>query len=146
MSQVEFYVLEEVSADARLRLACRLAEQAWSDARQVFVLAGSADEARRMDELLWTYRDRSFVPHDLVENGGANPPAVLIGTSPAQAGTRDVLINLGPQVPEGCEQFARIVEPLDADAERRQRGRERYRVYRERGMTPQSHTVSVDER
>jgi len=144
MPRVEFYVLDAVSADARLRLACRLAEEAWAESHQVFVLAGSADEARRMDELLWTYRDRSFVPHDLVENSGPNPPAVLIGTASSQATARDVLVNLAATLPEGCEQFARIVEPLDADAERRQKGRERFRGYRERGMTPESHNVGLD--
>jgi len=141
MAQVEFYVLEEVSADARLRLACRLAERACADAQSVFILASSPDEARRMDDLLWTFRDRSFVPHELVENAGANAPPVLIGTSLAAAPVREVLVNLAPQMPEGCEAFSRILEPLDADEERRRRGRERYRAYRERGLVPASHTI-----
>ena len=141
MARVNFYVLEEVSADARLRLACRLVEKAFAESQPVFVLASAAEEARLMDELLWTFRDRSFIPHDLVENAGPNPPPVLIGTSPEHAPGASVLINLTPLVPEGCERFARILEPLDADSERRQRGRERFRAYRERGMAPESHTL-----
>ncbi len=109
------------------------------------MLASGAEEARRLDELLWTYRERSFVPHDLVESAGADPAPVLIGTALEQAPSQDVLLNLAAQVPEGFERFARIVEPLDADAERRQRGRERFRVYRERGFTPQSHTVGAGD-
>jgi DNA polymerase III subunit chi len=142
MARVDFYVLEEVSADARLRLACRLAEKAFAESQAVFVLASAAEEARLVDDLLWTFRDRSFIPHDLVENAGTNPPPVLIGTSVTQAPDASVLINLAPLVPDGCERFARIVEPLDADEERRKRGRERYRVYRDRGMAPESHTLA----
>lgn len=141
MARVDFYVLEEVSAEARLRLACRLAEKAFAESQPVFVLASAAEEARLMDDLLWTFRDRSFIPHELVENVGPNPPPVLIGTSIERAPDASVLINLTPSVPEGCERFARIIEPLDADEERRKRGRERYKVYRERGMAPDSHTL-----
>lgn len=145
MPRVDFYVLEQVSADARLRLACKLAERAWSESQKVFVLASGPDEARRLDELLWTYRDGSFVPHDLVEAAGSQPAPVIIGTALEQAPSRDVLLNLAAQVPDGFERFARIVEPLDADVERRQRGRERFRIYRERGFTPQSHTVGATD-
>jgi len=145
MPRVDFYVLEEVSADARLRLACRLAEKAFDEAQQVFVLASGGEEAQRMDELLWTFRDRSFIPHDLVNNAGENPAPVLIGTDLSDPRHVGVLINLTAQVPEGCERFARIVEPLDADTERRQRGRERFRAYRERGMSPESHTLTAGQ-
>ena len=141
MPRVDFYVLGEVSADARLRLACTLAEKAYGESLKVFVLASDAEEARRLDELMWTWRDRSFVPHDLVESAGEDPAPVLIGTALEQSPSHEVLLNLAPQVPEGFERFARVVEPLDADAERRQRGRERFRVYRDRGLPPQSHTV-----
>lgn len=143
MPRVDFYVLEEVSADARLRLACRLAEKAFAESQPVFVLASAPEEARQMDDLLWTFRDRSFIPHDLVENAGSHPPPVLIGTAVEQAPDASVLINLAPLVPEGCERFARIIEPLDADEERRKRGRERYRAYRDRGLAPESHALAM---
>jgi DNA polymerase-3 subunit chi len=141
MPRVDFYVLEEADADSRLRLACRLAEKAFSPDQRVFVLAASANEARQLDELLWTFRDRSFVPHALVDAPDAHLMPVLIGTDAAAVASADVLINLGPGVPPGYERFGRIVEPLDGDRERRQQGRERFRYYRERGDSLQSHDV-----
>jgi DNA polymerase-3 subunit chi len=144
MPRIDFYVLEEADGDSRLRLACRLAEKAFSPDQRVFVLAASADEARQLDELLWTFRDRSFVPHALVDAPDADLMPVLIGTDAAAVAKADVLINLGPGVPPGYERFARIVEPLDGDRERRQQGRERFRYYRERGDTPQSHDLGAN--
>jgi DNA polymerase-3 subunit chi len=141
MPRVDFYVLEEADGDARLRLACRLAERAWSDAQPVFVLAASVEEARVFDELLWTYRDRSFVPHALADSPDAAAVRVRIGVQAAQADGGGVLINLAPAVPEDFERFERILEPLDGDRERRQQGRDRFRYYRERGVMPQSHSV-----
>lgn len=144
MPRVDFYVLEEPDADARLRLACRLAERAWSEAQPVFVLAGSAEEARTFDNLLWTYRDRSFVPHALADTPEAAAVRVRIGMDVARADPGGVLINLAAAVPEGFERFERILEPLDGDRERRQQGRDRFRYYRERGVTPQSHPVDAN--
>lgn len=144
MPRVDFYVLAEADGESRLRLACRLAEKAFSPEQRVFVLASSSEEARQLDELLWTFRDRSFVPHALVDAPDADLMPVLIGTDPAAVEQADVLINLGAGVPAGYERFGRIVEPLDGDRERRQQGRERFRYYRERGDTPQSHDVGAN--
>jgi DNA polymerase-3 subunit chi len=144
MPRVDFYVLADADGDSRLRLACRLAEKAFAPDQRVFVLAASTDEARQLDELLWTFRDRSFVPHALVDAPDAHLMPVLIGTDPAVIGEADVLINLAPGVPPGYERFGRIVEPLDGNPERRQQGRERFRYYRERGDAPQSHDVGAN--
>ena len=144
MPRVDFYVLEEADGDSRLRLACRLAEKAFTPDQRVFVLASAADEARQLDDLLWTCRDRSFVPHALVGAPDADLMPVLIGTDANAVGNADVLINLGPGVPPGYERFGRIVEPLDGDRERRQQGRERFRYYREHGDAPQSHDVGAN--
>jgi DNA polymerase-3 subunit chi len=141
MPRVDFYVLDDPDDNARLRLACRLTERAWSDAQPVFVLAGSVEEARTFDELLWTYRDRSFVPHALADSPEAAGVRVRIGVSAGLADPGGVLINLAAIVPDGFERFERILEPLDGDRERRRQGRERFRYYRERGVTPQSHSV-----
>ena len=141
MARVDFYVLEQADGQARLRLACRLAEKAWSQSQKVLLLAAGADEARMLDEMLWTFRDRSFVPHEIYSAGHAPRTTVLISDGKALPEQADVLINLCDAVPEGLERYARVVEPLDGDPARRQSGRQRFRFYRERGMNPESHIV-----
>jgi DNA polymerase III subunit chi len=141
MARVDFYVLEQADEQARLRLACRLAEKAWSQSQKVLLLAAGADEARTLDEMLWTFRDRSFVPHEIYSPGQAPRTAVLISDGNALPAQADVLINLCDAVPEGLERYARVVEPLDGDPARRQSGRERFRFYREHSMNPESHAV-----
>jgi DNA polymerase-3 subunit chi len=141
MARIDFYVLEHADALARLRLACRLAEKAWSQSQRVLLLASDEADARALDEMLWTFRDRSFVPHEIFSPDRVPRAAVLISDRAQVPCEADVLINLCAQVPDGFERFARVVEPVDGDPARRQAGRERYRLYRDRGLAPESHQV-----
>lgn len=141
MGRVDFYILEQADEQARLRLACRLAEKAWSQAQKVLLLAPGGAEAQALDDLLWTFRDRSFVPHEIYSAERAPRTSVLICAGSSVPAEADVLINLCDGVPDGFERFARIVEPVDGDPARRRAGRDRYRFYRERGLAPESHPV-----
>jgi len=139
--RVDFYVSEAAGADARLRLACRVAEKAYLAKQTVVVLFDDAEPLRRFDEMLWTFGDGSFVPHDAVTAEGTcdSPVALTTGTLPA--GHTDVLVNLGSAVPPCFEKFTRVAEFLDARPEVRAAGRDRFKAYRARAIEPQTHNV-----
>jgi DNA polymerase III subunit chi len=140
--RVDFYVSAETGEAARLRLACRIAEKAYLAKQKVVVLCDDAEVLRRFDELLWTFGDGSFVPHDTVTASGAPcAAAVALTTGPLPAGHADVLLNLGASVPESFDQFARVAEFLDARPEVRAAGRDRFKAYRGRSIEPQTHNV-----
>jgi DNA polymerase-3 subunit chi len=144
VTQVDFYVLESDSDDARLRLACRIVDKATQLDRHVFIHATSDDEARQLDELLWTFAQGSFIPHRIVREALEKPPPepVLIGVNQPPAAARwDVLVNLAPDVPEFFSRYERVAEVVDANAVRREQSRERYRFYRDRGYPLNTHQV-----
>src|SRR3981081_4400327 len=60
--RVDFYILDESSAAARLKLACRLAEKAYLAAQTALVWHTDAEELKAFDDMLWTFTDGSFVP------------------------------------------------------------------------------------
>ncbi len=145
MTRVDFYVLEDAGEAARERFACRLAEKAYRLENRVFVHAGSSAAARRMDSLLWTFRDASFVPHVL--DGPELEPA-LAGATPVRIGAGDepdfeaeLLVNLADEVPLFFSRFDRVAEIVPADAEARAAMRERYRFYRDRGYDMETHKI-----
>lgn len=140
-TRVDFYVLPGTAARDRLVYACRLVEKAWALDHRVFVRLDTPEEAAAVDDLLWTFADRSFVPHALVTGDGDASERVLVGHGEAPATHTDLLVNLGATAPAGFERFTRIAELVDADDSRRQLGRERFRYYRQQGVTPESHTV-----
>ena len=136
MTQVDFYISDSDSADARLKLACKIVDKARELDQHVFVHVASDDEARQLDELLWTFSQGSFIPHRIVREAPAETPAepVLIGVNQAPGpGRWEVLVNLAPDVPEFFSRYERVAEVVDADAQRRAQSRERYRFYRDRG-------------
>ncbi len=139
--RIDFYILSDESPNARERLCCRLAEKAWKLGHSVYLHAGSEAEASALDELLWTFRDGSFVPHGLSAEAVKPAPPVLIGAGAAPAAGADVLIHLCADVPEFYARFQRIAEIVAAPAPDRAAGRERFRFYRERGHQPQSHNL-----
>lgn len=140
-ARVDFYVSEQAGPDVRLRLACRVAEKAYLAKQKVVVLLEDAEALRRFDELLWTFGDGSFVPHDVVSQSAdcEAPVALTTGAMPAQHA--DVLLNLSGAVPPSFERFARVAEFLDARAEVRAAGRERFKAYRGHAIEPQTHNV-----
>jgi DNA polymerase III subunit chi len=140
--RVDFYVSETAGVETRLRLACRVAEKAYLAKQTVIVWFDDAALLPKFDELLWTFGDGSFVPHDVVSADGAPAAApVALTTGPLPAGHADVLINLGQTVPPSFGQFARVAEFIDARPEVRAAGRERFKAYRGQSIEPQTHTV-----
>jgi DNA polymerase-3 subunit chi len=141
--RVDFYVSEEAGEPARLRLACRVAEKAYLARQKVVVLSDDAESLRKFDELLWTFGDGTFVPHDIFRGGTPCDAPVALTTSALPAAHVDVLMNLGSVVPPAFETFARVAEFLDARPEIRAAGRERFKVYRAKAIEPQTHNVQA---
>jgi DNA polymerase-3 subunit chi len=140
--RVDFYVAEAAGVDVRQLLACRFAEKAYAARQKVVVLLDDAEQVRRLDELLWTFADGSFVPHDTFTDAGTACEApVALTTGALPAGHSDVLVNLSSGVPPFFESFTRVAEFLDARPEVRAAGRERFKAYRVKGIEPQTHNV-----
>jgi len=128
-----------------MRFGCRLIEQAYLAGQRVFVWSDDPQGLERFDELLWTFADRSFVPHETCADPAqwVDVP-VLLGASVPPAQPFQLLVNLGQSVPSAAAPAERIVELIDADEERRRAGRIRFRQYREQGLVPETHNVTDD--
>ncbi len=136
MPPVEFHILSDAGDNARLRYVCQLVEQACEQQQPCYVYAGTDDQARRMDEVLWTFRDQAFIPHELHTATAPSHPRimVLIGNQPqAPQEFQSLLINISEVLPENVGCFGRICEVVDADPHQKQLARERYKRYRELG-------------
>lgn len=141
--RVDFYVLKHADARARQVFACRLAEKAYLKQLGVALLVADESQAREMDDLLWTFDDQSFVPHQLLRAGvaaDAQTP-VCVTLDPQSLPRSDLLLNLADAEPEALQAHARIAEILDQDPERLRRGRERFRIYRERKVALETHQI-----
>ena len=139
--QADFYVLEETAPAARLKVACRIAMKAYLAGQRVLVWHTDRAELARFDELLWTFADTSFVPHEWL-GAGSEAPVLLSAGEPPAAGV-GVLINLAaaPELPPIASSAERIVEIIAAEPAQREAGRARFRAYRQLGCEPATHTL-----
>lgn len=141
MSRIDFYILPDQKPDGRDLLACRLAEKAYTLGHSVYIHTVSAEQGERLDDLLWTFRQGSFVPHSLYPPAADDRSPVHIGWVDAPELQADVLVNMTHDVPDFVARFARVVELVDQDPHTLMKSRERFRLYRERGYTPESHRL-----
>ncbi len=141
MSRVDFYILPEGAGTDRF--ACTIAKKAWASGNRVHIHTQSEERANGMDDLLWTFRDISFIPHELY-NGTANedtPVTIGFGTSyPEQS---QVIINLGHDIPEFASSFERIVEIVGGDETNKKHARQRYRQYKSGDYETHDHKIDT---
>ena len=140
--RVDFYVLETSDPASRLRFACRLTEKAYTLNNRTYAHVDSAARARELDELLWTFRAGSFVPHQVEPVDPESPTPVTIGHSPDCDASGDLLINLAGSIPSFFDRFERVAEIVDASEAGRQAGRTRFAFYRDNGYEPNTHKIA----
>lgn len=144
MTRVDFYLLGNGPTGGRDIATCRLAHKAFRLGHRIYILSADAEHAANLDRLLWTFHPGSFVPHGLNSNQTAEYPVpVLIGSADPPPEFDDVLILLTPQVPDCFSRFRRVAEIVDNDTEQKQQARERFRFYRDRGYSLQTHHMQA---
>jgi DNA polymerase III subunit chi len=143
--RVDFYILDQDSAAGRLKLACKLAEKAYLAAQTVLVWHTDPAELRAFDEMLWTFNDGSFVPHEgLPTDGALSESPVQLSSGVALSANVDIIVNLAPDLPPFLPKTRRVAEIIDGDELRRRAGRARFKAYRELGVQPASHNIRGD--
>jgi DNA polymerase III subunit chi len=106
------------------------------------VLTDSPEQSQQLDDLLWTFRAGSFVPHQVYS--GELPTVdnvVLVGSTNPPTNWQKTLINLSTKCPPDFQQAERILEILDNSEETKVWGRNRYRQYQQAGIEITTHKI-----
>lgn len=139
--RVDFYLLESDEVDARWNIACRLLEKAYHRGHRVYVYCTNQHDAELIDELLWTFKEDSFIPHNLQGEGPEPPPPIQIGYGTEPRGFNDILLNLTHEVPPFYTKFKRVMElVLNLETEK-ERSRLHYKEYRAKGCELHTHPI-----
>lgn len=141
--RVDFYLLNRHLTDGQLLGACRLAQKIYTLGHTALVQTMDVEQARALDDLMWTFDQSSFVPHGLDEQEAQLDVPILIGYQTPQINNRNVLVSLLGDVPECYEHYPRIVEFVDHTTDDKSKARERFRFYREQGCTLQTHNLHI---
>ena len=138
MTKVDFYILQTGS---REHTACKLIEKAFGLGHRIYVHAGSEEQLEKIDNLLWTYRAGSFIPHQRYQSDSSEDSPVQLGTHDAPNVDSDVLINLATEVPLFFSRFQRVAELVGPDEQAKVLGRQNFQFYRDRGYSLNTHNL-----
>jgi DNA polymerase-3 subunit chi len=127
-------------------LCQRVAEQYTADAR-VYVWADSEAEAMRIDELLWTFEEGSFIPHNLWSGEEGFSEQVTVGWHPENPNSATVLVVAGVQplekLTEVAGKFSRILDFVPTkDKRATTAARERYKALNGAGFSMRFHPAN----
>jgi len=145
MTHVDFYILPDDQLTTAQHYACKLAERNWQSGKRVLIQTDTAEESHQLDDLLWSIKDNSFIPHGVatLELTDQQQP-ILISHQKINDENFQSILNLSSRPSDICiENEIKIDEILNQDEQRKLSGRQNYKVYRELGYTLEHHMLET---
>jgi len=107
--------------------ACEIAEENYARGSRVQIIALDQEQAERLDDLLWTFKPDTFIPHGLWV-GSPDEPAqpVVITTRKEAVEGMDSLLIMGYGEVDLVSQFSHAFHLVVVDNEDRLDGSRRY--------------------
>lgn len=139
------------NAPDKLRYACRYTRKALRHGVRV-VIVGAQPILKEIDTMLWGMENYDFLAHALhgcdAELWYASPVVLVPDSRSPAIGTphQEVLLNLGPLVPQDFECFGKIVEVVSQhDMADRHVARQRWRHYETLGYSIVRHDLVIQD-
>lgn len=139
MTRVGFYVVQAAAAGQRLEVAARLADKAYAQGHNIYINATDKPQAQALNDLLWSFRPASFMPHALAGEEQSEQIAIGWGQDPGKHS--DLLINLQLEIPSFFSRFARVAEVVTQDEDSLAALRKSWLFYKERGYHLEKHDL-----
>jgi DNA polymerase III subunit chi len=139
VTRVGFYVVQAAQASDRLRVAARLADKALAQGHRIYINAVDKAQAEALDELLWSFRPASFLPHGLA--GSEQSEQIAIGWGQDPGNHNDLLINLQLDIPAFFSRFKRVAEVVTQDEDSLSALRKSWVFYKDRGYQLEKHDL-----
>jgi len=134
---VTFYDVPEGGRHARI---VRLVEAAWERGKRLVITCADAAEAKELDDVLWTFDQGSFVPHEVVAPGGEPQDAdarVVLVTDDSDPIGADVLLQASPVSPDFARSYPVVIDLVDHRTEEAlAASRARYKAWVAGGVKP----------
>jgi len=132
-------VVQAAAAGQRLEVAARLADKAYAQGHNIYINATDKPQAQALNELLWSFRPASFMPHALAGEEQSEQIAIGWGQDPGKHS--DLLINLQLEIPSFFSRFARVAEVVTQDEDSLAAIRKSWLFYKERGYHLEKHDL-----
>jgi DNA polymerase III subunit chi len=131
MTEIRFYHLQRTALEAALP---PMLEKTLERGQRAVVMAGSAERVEHLVDHLWTYSERSFLPHGSVRDGHAEMQPVWLTTADENPNGAQVLFLTDGATCGRVADYQLCVELFDGNNEPAvQAARERWKGYKADG-------------
>ena len=126
MTEVSFYHLERTPLETALP---KLLEKVLAHDWRALVVAASSDRVEALNAALWTYGQRSFLPHGSAADGHAEDQPIFLSTEADNLNGAQVLVLVDGVDVADIEAYERVLDLFDGASEQAvAAARERWRV------------------
>ena len=133
MTEIDLYELGRAPLE---RVLPKLLERILERGKRAVVMAGSAERVEYLNGYLWTYAQRSFLPHGAAADGFAEDQPIALTCTDENPNAAAVLLLVDGQTSSNINSFDRCIEILDGgDAALVEAARARAESHRAAGHT-----------
>ncbi len=130
MTRIDFHS----NISNKISYACRLVRKARTTKSTIVLLLADHAQLLELDAALWTFSEQDFLPHVIAGDPlTASTQVILTNSDTTELPHYQILINLSGAVPSHFARFERLFEIISTDDADKLAGRERYRLYQQRG-------------
>ncbi len=131
LTEIRFYHLRTTTLERALP---QILEKALAAGERIVVVAGSPERVESLNAALWTYNDRSFLPHGSVKDGFAEDQPIWLTTKEENPNGATMLVLTDGATSSDVSSWRSVIEIFDSGSEATvAAARERWKVYRAAG-------------
>ena len=133
MPEVGFYHLLHMPLERALP---KLLEKALERGHRAIVLTGSKERVENLNAALWTYEERSWLPHGSASDGSPEAQPIYLTEEEENPNGADVLVTVDGRAPTNTQGFARIIDMFDGhNKDVVGAARKRWQAYKDQGFS-----------
>lgn len=142
MARILFVGVKKGEEQIVLRKVCAKVGEAAGEGRRTALLAASANQAARLDDLLWTFEEASFLPHSVLSQFSSPMDKAIVTAGTGDKVRADQYVNFTSEpilgdLLEGSKGEVVVYEFVREDDEgSKEAARRKWNRYREAGLSP----------
>jgi len=140
MSKVLFIGVTRSQQSTMMRKVCMVVDRAFQEGKKTLLITGNRNHAARLDDLLWTFDEASFIPHSVLDAHSSPLDSAVITSTGMERLSADIYMNFTREpVPadliRDSERTVVVYEFVRGDQpESRAAGRHKWTTYKELGI------------